>query len=209
MKINKSKRNRFSYVHQNLINNLNLSDMKTITKILATAATAVAVFATTTLSAQTMTTTEDMNPAPKGMAFKVGVGINGGVFRDKSPMDYAYGADLKLQWDLTPYVAVTASGGYTKLVAKDNAVDADFIPAKGGVKVFPIKRMYLATEAGAGISIQDGAKTNFIYSGGLGYEFGGFDAGIRYEGYVNDSASTTYFRKTGQYALRLAYNFKL
>ena len=57
--------------------------------------------------------------------------------------------------------------------------------------------------------IQDGAKTNFIYSGGLGYEFGGFDAGIRYEGYVNDSASTTYFRKTGQYALRLAYNFKL
>ena len=182
--------------------------MKTITKIFATATAAVAIFASTSLSAQTMME-PDPNPAPKGMAFKVGVGLNGGVFRDKSPMDYAYGADLKLQWDLSPYVAVTASGGYTKLVAKDNAVDADFIPAKGGVKVFPIKRMYIATEAGAGIAIQDGAKTNFIYCGGIGYEFGGFDAGVRYEGYVNDSTSTTYFRKTGQYALRLAYNFKL
>ncbi|WP_157263964.1 hypothetical protein [Pedobacter sp. Leaf176] len=182
--------------------------MKTITKIFTTAATAVAIFASTSVNAQTMEAT-DMNPAPKGMAFKVGLGVSGGVFRDKSPMDYAYGADLKLQWDLTPYVALTASGGYTKLIAKNNGIDADFIPAKGGVKVFPVKRMYLATEAGAGISIQDGAKTNFIYSGGLGYEFGGFDAGIRYEGYANDSASTTYFRKTGQYALRLAYNFKL
>lgn len=182
--------------------------MKMITKIFATAATAVALFATTTLNAQTMTET-DPNPAPKGMAFKIGVGVNGGLFRDQSPMDYAYGADLKLQWDLSPYVAVTASGGYTKLMAKNNAIDIDFIPAKGGVKVFPIRRMYLATEAGAGFAIKDGGKTNFIYSGGLGYEFGGFDAGVRYEGYVNDSSSATYFRKTGQYALRLAYNFKL
>ncbi|MCX2574209.1 hypothetical protein [Pedobacter sandarakinus] len=180
--------------------------MKTITKFFATAA-ALAIFATTGVKAQTMTTTDaTMN---SGMGFKVGVGVSGGIFRDKSPMDYAYGADLKLQWDLTPYVAVTGSGGYTKLMSKNNTVDPDFIPVKGGVKVFPIKKMYIATEAGAGFAIQDGAKTNFIYSGGFGFEFGGFDAGVRYEGYVNDSASTYYFPKTGQYALRLAYNFKL
>ncbi|TCD04244.1 hypothetical protein EZ449_18215 [Pedobacter frigidisoli] len=182
--------------------------MKTITKIFASSLAAIAIFTTTNLNAQTMTTT-DAPMMESGMGFKVGVGISGGVFRDKSPLDYAYGADVKLQWDLTPYVAVTASGGYTKLMGKDNVLDVDFIPAKGGVKVFPIKRMYLATEAGAGFAIQDGAKTNFIYTGGLGYEFGGFDVGVRYEGYVNDSGSTLYFKKTGQYALRLAYNFKL
>ncbi|UKT65311.1 hypothetical protein [Pedobacter mucosus] len=178
--------------------------MKTITKIF-TAAAALAVFTTTSLKAQT---TEPMMES--GMAFKIGVGVNGGVFRDKSPMDYSYGADLKLQYDLTKNVAITASGGYTKLMGKDNSLDVDFIPAKGGVKVFPIKGMYLATEAGAGIAIKDGAKTNFIYTGGLGYEWNnGLDIGVRYEGYVNDSGSTTYFRQTGQYALRIGYNFKL
>jgi len=182
--------------------------MKTITKFFATAAAAVALFSATNVNAQTMTTT-DATMMDSGMAFKVGVGVSGGIFRDKSPMDYAYGADLRLQWDLTPYVALTGSGGYTKLMSKNNTVDPDFIPVKGGVKVFPIKRMYLATELGAGFGIQDGAKTNFIYGGGLGYEFGGFDLGLRYEGYTNDSGSTTYFAKTGQYALRLGYNFKL
>ena len=183
--------------------------MKTITKLFATALTAVAIFTTTNLNAQTMTTT-DATMTNSGMGFKVGVGINGGLFRESSPMEYAYGADLKLQWDLTKDVAITASGGYTKLMGRNNSLDVDFIPAKGGVKVFAIKRMYIATEAGAGIAIEDGAKTNFIYTGGFGYEWNnGLDIGVRYEGYVNDSSSTTYFRQTGQYALRLAYNFKL
>ncbi len=179
--------------------------MKTITKILTTAFAAVAIFASTNLQAQTTTPMME-----SGMGFKVGVGVNGGLFRERSPMKYAYGADVKLQWDLTKDVAITASGGYTKLMGRNNALDVDFIPAKGGVKVFAIKRMYLATEAGAGFAIQKGAKTNFIYTGGLGYEFNnGIDVGVRYEGYVNDSGSTTYFKQTGQYALRLAYNFKL
>lgn len=185
--------------------------MKTITKIFATSLAALALFTATNLKAQTtetMSTPSTMMDS--GMGFKVGVGISGGLFRDKSPMDYAYGADLKLQWDLTKDVAITASGGYTKLMGKNNSLDPDFIPVKGGVKVFAIKRMYIATEAGAGIAIQDGAKTNFIYTGGFGYEWNnGLDLGVRYEGYVNDSGSTTYFRQTGQYALRIAYNFKL
>lgn len=183
--------------------------MKTITKLFATALTAVALFTTANLNAQTMTTMET-TPSSNGMAFKVGIGVNGGLFRKSSPMEYAYGADLKLQWDLSKDVALTASGGYTRLQGRNNSLDFGFIPAKGGVKVFAIERMYLATEAGAGFAIEDGAKTNFIYSGGFGYEWNnGLDIGVRYEGYVNDSASTTYFRKTGQYAVRLAYNFKL
>ncbi|WP_231424549.1 MULTISPECIES: hypothetical protein [Pedobacter] len=183
--------------------------MKTITKLFATAITAVAIFTTSNLNAQTMTTM-DAGTTNNGMGFKVGIGLNGGLFKKSSPMEYAYGADLKLQWDLTKDVAITASGGYTKLKGRNNSLDFGFIPAKGGVKVFAIERMYLAVEAGAGFGIEDGAKTNFIYTGGLGYEWdNGLDIGARYEGYTNDVASTTYFRKTGQFALRIAYNFKL
>ena len=183
--------------------------MKTITKFFAVALVAGAVFTGSNLNAQTMTTM-DAGSTNNGMAFKVGVGLNGGLFKKSSPMEYAYGADLKLQWDLTKDVAITASGGYTKLKGRNNSLDFGFIPAKGGVKVFAIERMYLAAEAGAGFGIEDGAKTNFIYTGGLGYEWdNGLDIGARYEGYVNDVASTTYFRQTGQFALRIAYNFKL
>lgn len=181
--------------------------MKTITKLFATALTAIALFSTLNLKAQQ--TVDPAAPTGSGRDFKFGVGINGGLFRNQSTRDKAYGADLKLQWNLSHYVALTASGGYTRLTGRNNTVDIDFIPAKGGVKVFPIKKMYLATEAGAGIFTDDGAKTNFIYSGGFGFEFGGFDIGARYEGYVNDSSSKFYFPKAGQYAIRLGYNFKL
>ena len=179
--------------------------MKTITKIFKTALAAVAIFTTTNLKAKT--TTPRME---SGMGFKVGMGVNVGVFLAQSPLSYSYFASFQFHFDLTQDFAITSSLFYTKLMGRNNALDVDFIPAKGGVKVFAIKRMYLATEAGAGFSTQDGAKTNFIYTGGLGYEWNnGLDIGVRYEGYVNDSGSTTYFKQTGQYALRLAYNFKL
>jgi len=176
--------------------------MKKITTLFVTTLVAATLFIATNSSAQTTNN--------NGMAFKVGIGLNGGLFRKDSPMQYAYGADLRLQYDLTKDVAITATGGYVKLMGRNNVLDVDFIPVKGGVKVFAIERMYLSTEAGAGFAIKSGSKTNFIYSGGFGYEWKkGLDIGVRYEGYTNDIGSATYFRKTGQYALRLAYNFKL
>lgn len=83
--------------------------MKTVTKLFATTLTAFAILSTSNLKAQTMGTTEPMTTG-SGMAFKIGVGVNGGLFPDKSEMDYGYGADVKLQYDLSPYVALTASG---------------------------------------------------------------------------------------------------
>ena len=185
--------------------------MKTTTKFFAIAGIAIAALTTTQLKAQETTTMMPMKTS--GMGFKIGFGLTAGVTTDNSPFSYGLGGDLRLQWDLAPAVALTASGGYTRLFPKDNfpaLADYDFIPVIGGVKVFPIKRMYLAGNLGAGFAIQDGSKTSFIFGGGTGYEWSnGLDIGVRYEGYQQDSASSTYQPKNGQFALRIGYNFKL
>ncbi|RZL39895.1 MAG: hypothetical protein EOO93_31600 [Pedobacter sp.] len=175
--------------------------MKTITKLFTIAA-AVVTLATTTASAQ-------RSDDPKGV--RLGIGISGGVSDKGSPFEYGVGADARLQLDLSRELSITATGGYTRLMAKDNmGEDYDFIPAKGGVKIFPIGNMYTLGEIGAGFAIKEGSKTSLIYSAGLGYAWtSGVDVSVRYEGYKQDSSSITYRRENGIFALRLAYGFKL
>lgn len=181
--------------------------MKITTKFFALAAVALSTFAVSGLKAQTES---GMDPN-KGVRF--GIGISGGITdKDVSPFKNGLGADARLQFDLSNYVSITATGGYTRLMARDNGTDYDFIPAKGGVKVFPltVKGFYGAAEAGAGFGIKKDAKTSFIWSSGIGFEWkNGLDLSARYEGYSQDSASSTYVPYNGQYALRLAYGFKL
>src|SRR5690606_13789191 len=127
----------------------------------------------------------------KGLS--VGLGVSAGITNDKSPFNDAYGADLNLQLDISRELALTASGGYTTYRAKDGQGDHyNMIPVKGGVKVFPqIGGLYLSSEAGAGFSTEDNAKTAFIYSGGIGYQTkGGFDIGARYEGVTQQESSS-------------------
>jgi hypothetical protein len=181
--------------------------MKTITKFFTIATIAMSTLTAFNSKAQTST----MSTMNSGLKFKIGVGVSGGITRDASPFSYALGADVRLQLDLSPYVALTASGGYTRLFTRDNfpaIADYDFIPAIGGVKVYPIGRMFLAANIGAGFAIQDGSKTSLIFGGGTGYEWNnGFEIGVRYEGYQQDSSSSTYQPVNGQYALRIGYNF--
>ena len=183
--------------------------MKTTTKLLMTALFIAGSLLSINVNAQTMPMNSSMT---NGMGFKIGFGAGAGIVRDKSPFSYGMGADLRLQWDLMPYVALTASGGYTRLAKRTNSTieSYDFIPAIGSVKVFPIKRMYVSGSLGAGFAIKNGSKTSFIFGGGTGYEFNnGFELGVRYEGYQQDYASSTYQPVNGQYAVRLGYNFKL
>jgi len=185
--------------------------MKTTTQIFAIAGIAFATFITTNVQAQT----DMMVPAAPmksyGMDFKIGVGASVGTTTHNSPFSYALGADVRIQWNLSKELALTASGGYTRLFPKDNfpaLQDYDFIPAIGGVKVYAIKRMYLAANVGAGFAIQDGSKTSFIFGGGTGYEWdNGLDLGVRYEGYQQDGTSSTYQPVNGQFAFRVGYNF--
>ena len=180
--------------------------MKKTTKLFAVIAVAVS----TLFSASTFAQTSNMSPNSE-IGWRFGIGINAGLFPSHSALDYGLGADVRLQLDLAKALSLTATAGYTRLMRTSNLLpDIDFIPLKGGVKIFPIRGMYISGEAGAGFGIKNGSKTNFIYSGGLGLALANhLDISARYEGYVNDSSSSTYFKKTGQYALRLAYGFKL
>lgn len=181
--------------------------MKITTKIFMAALAISATLFSSNVNAQTT-----MMPTPRETGFKIGIGGGAGIVRDSSPFSYGVGADVRLQLDLAPAVALTASGGYTRLMAREGSVfaDYDFIPAVGGVKVYPIKGMYINGLVGAGFAIQDGSKTSFIFGGCTGYEFNnGLELGIRYEGYQQDGTSSTYQPVNGQYALRLGYNFKL
>jgi hypothetical protein len=50
--------------------------------------------------------------------------------------------------------------------------------------------------------LQDGGGTAFLYAPGIGYMLdGGFEAGVRYEGWSKSDGTIS------QIALRLAYNF--
>jgi hypothetical protein len=176
--------------------------MKKVTKIFAIAV-ALFMFTATVSQAQSR---EDA----KGV--RLGIGISAGAPTDGSPFKYAYGADLGFQFELSRELALTATGGYTSFKAKDNqGDDYNFIPVKGGVKVFPqIGGLYLSGEAGVGIGTKKDSKESFIYSGGIGYQTaGGFDIGARYEGVTQQESSNTYRPQNGQFALRLAYSFKL
>lgn len=180
--------------------------MKSTTKFFAITAALLSTFAVTGLKAQT-TSPLDSN---KGVRF--GIGISGGIKEKGAPFKNSYGADARFQFDLSNYVSITATGGYTRLIADHNGPDYDFIPAKGGVKIFPltVKGFYGAGEAGAGFGIKKDSKTSFIWSSGIGYEWkNGVDLSARYEAYSQNSASSTYVPYNGQFALRLAYGFKL
>jgi hypothetical protein len=175
--------------------------MKKVTRILAIAA-GLFMFTATATQAQTR---EDA----KGV--RLGIGISGGITTDKSPFKLAYGADLGFQFEVSRELALTATGGYTSFKGKDGVEDYNFIPVKGGVKVFPqIGGLYLSGEAGFGFGTEKDSKESFIYSGGIGYQTaGGFDIGARYEGVTQQRASNTFQPQNGQFALRLAYSFKL
>jgi len=176
--------------------------MKKVTRIFAIAA---GLFILTASASQAQTRTN-----AKGV--RLGLGISGGVTTKESPFKYGLGADLGFQFDLSKELAITATGGYSTLVADDNqGDDYNFIPVKAGVKVFPqIGGLYLSTEAGAAFGTKEGSKAAFVYTGGLGYACSnGFDLGVRYEGYTHQFASSTYRPQNGQFAVRLAYSFKL
>lgn len=177
--------------------------MKKVTKIFAIAAGLFMLTATASYA--------QSRENAKGV--RLGVGISGGLtVPETSPFDYALGADLGFQFDLSRELALTATGGYTMFKAGENqGEDYNFIPVKGGVKVFPqIGGLYLSGEAGFGFGTKEGAKESFLYSGGIGYQTaGGFDIGARYEGVTQQRTSNTYRAQNGQVALRLAYSFKL
>jgi hypothetical protein len=134
--------------------------------------------------------------------FRLGFGANVGV-PTSNDYQYALGADVRLQYDMTLKTSLTLTTGYTNLFVKGSNNDLGFIPAKAGFKAFVIgDSFYVLGEVGGALAASNaGRATSFLYAPGIGYANKFIDISVRYEDYTDFD--------TNQVALRLAYGFKI
>lgn len=167
--------------------------MKTITKIMTTAAFAVAVFFTTNANAQSK---------------NLGIGLNLGVPTETGGQ-FAIGGDVRYQFNVDEQLSIPITAGYTNLSYKVGNVkfNSGYIPVKVGAKYFFASGgsgVYGLAELGAGFSTETGGKTSFVYSPAVGYSWAnGLDLAAKYEGLARNSSNSGYV------GIRLAYGFKL
>jgi len=134
--------------------------------------------------------------------YRLGFGINAGLPTD-SNFNFALGADVRFQYDLTKKTSLTLTTGFTNLFADKDVKDLGFIPLKAGFKAFVWEdQFYVMGEAGAGFAVTNGYnQTTFLWAPSIGWASKYIDISARYEG-MNDFG-------TDQVALRFAYGFKL
>lgn len=171
--------------------------MKTITKIMATSAAAVALFFSTNVNAQSR---------------NFGIGLNVGVPTTEG-YDFAIGGDLRYQFNVDKQLSIPVTAGYTNISGSQDVLGQSvkynfgYIPVKVGAKYFFNESgsgVYGLAELGAGFGTNEGSGTSFVYSPALGYAWdNGLDLGVKYEGLAKNSTTTGYF------GLRIAYGFKL
>jgi hypothetical protein len=186
--------------------------MKKTTKLLASVATAAAIFFATSVKAQTITPDK----------FRFGVGVEGGLVTG-SAHDFSnaeIGGTARLQYGLSNNLALTLTSGYYNFFGKNEpGTDLKYqslgmVPIKLGIKYFYTSNLYLGAEVGAGIETKTflpqgidenyaNTDTKLILSPALGYANKHWDVGVRYENYSGQS------NNYGLVALRLAYGFGL
>lgn len=181
--------------------------MKKVSKLLALAFTATALFLTTSVKAQT---------TPPN-AWRLGIGIEGGIptgnLKDFSKFDL--GGTARLQYGLNKDVALTLTSGYYNFFARKTSATIDgvtytakpsdlgLVPVKVGVKAFFAGNLYFGAEVGAGFETDYAKNTKLILSPGLGYASKNWDVGLRYESFSGQGDSY------GLVGLRVAYGFGL
>jgi hypothetical protein len=184
--------------------------MKTMTKIIAGAFAAAAIFIGTNVKAQT-------TPLNK---FRFGVGVEGllptGRLHDYS--NVGLGGTARLQYGVTNNIALTLTSGYYNYFGKEIPGGADgkypsfgVVPVKAGAKAFISDGFYFSGEVGAGFATKDeyatsdgGKSTKLILAPGLGYATKSWDIGARYENFSGGNTSNY-----GTIGLRIAYGFGL
>ncbi|GGA80669.1 hypothetical protein GCM10008015_21750 [Flavobacterium palustre] len=180
--------------------------MKTTKKITAALLFALALFNFNETKAQETTNYDQ--------GFRLGFGLNAG-YANEDPYKLALGADARLQYDLTKRYSITLTTGFNNIfVSENDGDDLGFIPVKAGLKAFVWNdQFYLTGEAGAAFAVTNNYNdTSLLLSPGIGYANKYIDISARYEHYSdfptinNDGTPGKGF---GQFALRLAYGFKL
>lgn len=171
--------------------------MKNLQNIRILFIAAIAMFYTTTSSAQS---NEIENYDQK---FKLGFGVSGGIPTDGDDYDWALGGDVRLQYDLSKRTSLTLTTGFTNLFVGDDIPDLGFIPAKAGFKAFVWEdQFYVMGEVGAGFAVTNGYdETSILWAPSIGYATKHLDISLRYEDYDKFN--------TNQIALRFAYGFEL
>lgn len=128
---------------------------------------------------------------------RLGYGFNGGV----PLVNYyaAIGLDGRFQYDMTLNTSFLGTVGYTHFFSNEFP-DLAYAPIKAGFKSHIGEQVYVLGEIGAAISTT-GMGVSPIWNPGIGIATKHIDISLRYEN----------IRKfdTAQFALRLAYGYKL
>lgn len=180
--------------------------------------TLLAAFAGFSIAAKAQSSTSKTT-GTDGVRLSIGVesGIPTGNFSDSH--SWNLGGSIQADIPVAKPLFVTINTGYNNFFGKTiggySVPDFNVIPAKAGLKFFPVSNFYIQGEAGADFLVNKntvGADKSaaFVYAPQIGVQFpvGGksfIDAGVRYEAtssYVdNASAKINYF------GIRLAYGF--
>ncbi|TWR26933.1 hypothetical protein FPZ42_07820 [Mucilaginibacter achroorhodeus] len=175
--------------------------MKKMTKIIAAAFTAAALFIGTNVNAQT---------TPKS-AWRLGIGVEGlaPVGNLHNASNFGLGGTARLQYGLGSNVALTLTSGYYNFFGKEigntsvNYPDLGIVPVKAGIKAFVSNNIYVGAEIGAGFETRDNGNTKLIASPGIGWASNSWDIGARYENFSGQN------NNYGTIGLRVAYGFAL
>jgi hypothetical protein len=194
--------------------------MKTTLKI----TTLVLALAGFTLSAKAQTNPTSTKTTASGIRYSIGVdgAIPTGKLADTH--NWSIGGSLQVDIPVASQLFVTVNAGYNNIFGKDitlgtttvTATDIRLLPAKAGLKYFPVQNFYIQGEAGAAFVLNKtklGAdnSTAFIYAPQIGYQFAlsgnnYIDAGVRYEASTK-LVSNNNDSKINFVGLRVAYGF--
>lgn len=181
--------------------------MKNLTKLVAGALTAVAIFFGSNANAQTS----------EKSAWRLGIGVEGNIPTGGINDGYGFvlGGTARLQYGIADNLALTLTSGYYNFFAKSVDVgnvsvkgpNFGIVPVKLGIKTFFTDNLYFGAEAGAGFvtnkSISSDGNTKLVLAPALGWADKSWDVGVKYE---NFSGQGSHF---GMLGLRLAYGFGL
>jgi hypothetical protein len=139
---------------------------------------------------------------------KFSVGLEAGLPLGDAHQVYKaiIGGSLKYEHPVATNTFVTLSAGYNSFLTKSEwkpflGSSNGAIPVKAGLKYYFNEGFFGEGQLGAAFSTENGGGTAFVYAPGIGYTFGGgFEAGVRYEGWSNNGTIS-------QAGLRLAYRF--
>ena len=186
--------------------------MKSSIKFLAL----LVAFAGFSIAAKAQTSTSKATTI-EGVRLSIGVesGIPTGNFSDS--YKWNLGGSIQADIPLAKPLFLTLNTGYNNFFGKSDSgyPDLHVLPAKAGLKFFPVSNFYIQGEAGADFLLNKsdaGADkaAAFVYAPQIGVQFpvGGksfIDAGVRYEGtssYTDGGGS-----KINYFGIRVAYGF--